>query len=72
MKLKYLAPLFFLLISTLVNAQSAAEVEMADTFRSEGKIYVVVAVVLTILIGLFIYLIRLDRKLQRLEKDKMV
>lgn len=34
-----------------------------------GKIYVVVAVVLVILIGLFIYLFSLDRKLSKLEKS---
>lgn len=44
------------------------EVEMADTFRSDGKIYVVVAIVLIILIGLFAYLFFLDKKITRLEK----
>jgi len=44
--------------------------EMADLMRSNGKIYVVVAVVLTILIGIFLYLIRLDKKISRLEKEK--
>jgi hypothetical protein len=43
---------------------------MADGLRSEGKIYVVVAVLLTILAGLFIYLWRLDRKISRLEKQE--
>ena len=37
---------------------------------SNGKIYVVVAVCLTILIGLFIYVFLLDRKISRLEKGK--
>jgi hypothetical protein len=36
--------------------------------RSDGKIYVVVAVVLTILAGLILYVVRLDRKITRLEK----
>jgi CcmD family protein len=45
------------------------DVPMADTMRSNGKIYVVFAVALTILIGIFLYLIRLDRKLNRLEKE---
>ena len=35
--------------------------------RADGKIYVVMAVVITILTGLIIYLIRLDRKISRLE-----
>ncbi len=44
--------------------------EMADVMRSNGKIYVVVAVCLTILIGLFIYVFLLDRKISRLEKGR--
>jgi CcmD family protein len=46
----------------------AQEVEMADNLRSSGKIYVVVAIVLVILLGLIGYLISLDRKVSRLEK----
>lgn len=44
--------------------------EMADTMRSNGKIYVVVAVCLTILVGLFLYVAMVDRKVSRLEKRK--
>lgn len=54
----------------LVQAQEGKEVEMADTMRSNGRIYVVVAVVVVILIGLILYLVRLDRKITRLEKEK--
>jgi fluoride ion exporter CrcB/FEX len=46
------------------------KVEMADGMRSNGKIYIVVAVCLTILIGLFLYMTMLDRKMSRLEKNK--
>jgi len=46
------------------------EVEMADTMRSNGKIYIVVAVCLTILVGLFLYVMSVDRKLRRLEKER--
>lgn len=52
-----------------VQAQVAQPVEMADTMRSNGKIYVVVAVILTLFTGLIVYLINLDRKISRLEKD---
>ncbi len=45
-------------------------VEMADRMRGNGQIYVVVAVVLTILAGLILYMIRLDRKIRKLEKEK--
>jgi hypothetical protein len=57
-----------LLISTLAFAQGN-EVEMADQFRADGKIYVVVAIVLVILAGLFTYLIFVDRKVSRIEKQ---
>ena len=46
------------------------KVDMADGMRSNGKIYVVVAVCLTILIGLFIYIFLLDKKISRFEKNK--
>lgn len=41
---------------------------MADTMRSNGKIYVVIGIILIILIGLITYLFLLDRKVGRLEK----
>jgi hypothetical protein len=44
------------------------EVEMADTLRSEGKIYVVVAILLLILLGLLAYVFAMDRKVSALEK----
>lgn len=43
-------------------------VEMADAMRADGKIYVVVAVILTILAGLILYVITIDRKIGKLEK----
>jgi CcmD family protein len=46
-----------------------ADIEMADQFRADGKIYVVISVVLLILLGLFIYLFSLDKKVTRLEKE---
>ncbi len=65
--MKRLIAVFYLLLFTLfVNAQ---EVEMADTMKANGKIYVVIAVILTILAGLVLYLIRLDRKISKLEKN---
>ena len=41
---------------------------MADVMRSNGKIYVVVAVLAVIFIGIILYLIRIDRKISKLEK----
>jgi hypothetical protein len=59
----------FILISFPLLAQSPDGVEMADLLRSNGKIYVVVAVLATIFIGLVIYLVIIDKKLSRLEKQ---
>jgi hypothetical protein len=39
-----------------------------DFMRSIGKIYVVAAVCLVILVAIFVYLIILERKISRLEK----
>jgi uncharacterized membrane protein len=49
--------------------EETSTVEMADQLRADGKIYVVVGVLLVILIGLFFYLIRLDGKIGRIEKE---
>jgi uncharacterized membrane protein len=59
----------FLFAALFLRAQDGT-VEMADAMRRDGKIYVVVAVVLVILVGLFLYLIRLDKKISNLEKDQ--
>jgi CcmD family protein len=61
--------LAFLTICASLFLSAQDSIEMADQMRSEGKIYVVVAVVAVILIGLFIYLFTIDRKVSRLEKD---
>jgi hypothetical protein len=61
-----------LLINFLTYAQETTDtVDMADTMRSNGKIYVVLAVILTIFAGIIIYLIRLDRKMNKLEKEQL-
>ncbi|WP_370088934.1 CcmD family protein [Ekhidna sp.] len=46
-----------------------AQVEMADDFRGEGKIYVVIAIILVILGGFFFLLFKLDKRSKRLEKE---
>lgn len=63
-----------LAIGTLfVHAQDSTAkrqaVDMATGMRSNGKIYVVVAVLCIILSGLFIYLVNLDKKVGKLEKE---
>jgi CcmD family protein len=54
---------------TLFAQETTNKVEMADTLRQNGKIYVVVAVILIIFIGIILYLVRLDRKISKLEKN---
>jgi hypothetical protein len=61
---KFLYLLMLMAICTVANAQAA---EMADVMRSNGKIYVVVGIILIVLIGLITYLFLLDRKITKLE-----
>ena len=56
-----------LLLSQSLFAQG--NVEMADALYSSGKIYIVVAVLMIIFIGIIIYLIQTDRKISALEKE---
>ena len=62
---KLILLLFCILTSTFTFAQ---EVEMADGMRADGKIYVVIAVLLTILLGIILFLIMIDRKISDMEK----
>lgn len=55
------------LFPSLLFAQG---IDMADTMRSEGKIYVVVGVIAIIFIGIAIYLISLDRRISKMENRK--
>lgn len=58
-----------LLIVTNPSWAQTARTPMAELMRSDGRIYVVIAVLLTILAGLIIYLIRLDKRITRMEKE---
>ncbi len=44
-------------------------VEMADIMRSEGKIFVLVGIIVIIFAGITVYLIHTDRKISKLEKN---
>jgi len=65
-RLMFMASCLFLSCATFAQDK----VEMADNMRGNGKIYVVVAVCLTILIGLFIYVLMIDKKITRFEKNR--
>lgn len=64
--MKVVLSLVLFLVSIIGTAQ---EIEMADKMRADGKIYVVISVLLAILIGLIVYLITIDRKVNKLEKE---
>lgn len=77
MKIVRMLALWCFFLSTALGIQAAQaqpaqttspEVEMADTLRQDGKIYVVIVVLLTVLAGLIFYLVSIDRKVSRLEK----
>lgn len=75
MKINLLRPLtlvLFFALSTITSwAQTAEESpEMADALRQNGKIYVVVVAVTIIVAGMLTYLISLDRKVSRLERNE--
>jgi CcmD family protein len=61
-----LVGLLTLLVQQMAFAQQAAS---GDFLRSIGHIYVVVAVILIIFIGIVLFLIYLDRKLTKLENQ---
>lgn len=48
-------------------AQDAAKPE--SLMRSNGKIFVVIAILLTILSGLFLYILSIDKKISKIEKE---
>ena len=77
--MKNIFTIILLLFSLNLSAQDKIEItesdyenqqiEMADQFRADGKIYVVVAVILVILAGMFFYLYRIESKVKKLEKE---
>lgn len=70
---KFITTLLSMLLVFIAGAQehiaNDASTAAQTGLRADGKIYVVVAVIVTILLGLYIYVIRLDRKISRLEKN---
>ena len=65
--LQLMMSISFLFITGAVMAQDNTTIE--NKMRSDGKIYVVMAVCITILTGLIIYLISIDRKIKKIEKQ---
>ena len=77
--MKKILTILLLFISLTISAQDKIEItssdyenqkiEMADQFRAEGKIYIVVAVIMVIMAGMFFYLYRIELKVKKLEKE---
>lgn len=68
MKTKSLGLILFFLFALAQFSYAQPELEDAGLMRSHGKIFVVMAVTLIILLGLVVFLVRLDKKIDRLEK----
>ncbi|WP_439483544.1 CcmD family protein [Cyclobacterium plantarum] len=70
--------ILLLIVSFSVKAQNKigiteedyqnSSVQMADGMRSEGKIYVLVAIIGIVLGGILVYVIQTDRKISGLEE----
>ena len=68
---KILMVLFAITISNIAFSQDVDATDKEGIMRASGKIYVVLAIVLTILLGLILYVVRLDRKISKLEKGDL-
>lgn len=63
---------FFVLLLMLtcsIGFSQEDQIQMADTFYKEGKIYVVIAIFSIVLLGLALYLFSIERKVKKLEEQ---
>lgn len=67
--LKKIRLFLLLLLAFAGNLAAQGEPEMADQFRADGKIYVVVTVIALVFSGLAIWLFRLDRRIRKMENE---
>lgn len=59
-----------MLVSLISQAQEqVSEPSMADTFRSEGKIFIVIGVMAIVFISIVMYLFVIEKRLKRLEDE---
>jgi heme/copper-type cytochrome/quinol oxidase subunit 2 len=68
--IKKILGLLLICVSLFSQAQQmilSEEPQMADTFREEGKIYVVIAVIAIVFLSLIAFLIYIERKLKKIE-----
>ena len=60
-----------MLLAAVDGRAQTADAAMADGMRADGKIYVVVLVLATIFAGIIALLVRMDRKISKLEKNNL-
>ena len=60
---------FVLTLNLFAQQSVTQEVAMADQMRADGKIWVVVAVISTLFAGIIAFLVSIDRKVSKLEKE---
>jgi preprotein translocase subunit SecG len=65
---KRLFSLLFLLTTTILSLYAQSDAG-SDFMRSTGKLYVVVAAIVAIFLGIVIFLVILERKLTKLENQ---
>jgi hypothetical protein len=63
--IKRILSILFILLSFGAVAQ---EPQMADSFRQEGKIYVVISVIAIVFVCLVLFLVYLERKIKKIEE----
>lgn len=63
--------ILFVLMLTSIDSfcQATEKIEMADVLRQDGKIYTVVLGLVVILTAMIVLLIRVERKIFKLEKE---
>ena len=60
---------FLVIFLVSFNLFAQEDVQMADQMRADGKIWVVVAVIAIVFVGIIAYLVLLDRKIRKIEKN---
>ncbi|MBP6531858.1 MAG: CcmD family protein [Bacteroidia bacterium] len=68
-KSNYLFFTLLAILSPIIGFAQNSDIEMADTMRSNGKIFVVIGVIAIILLGILIFLLQIDKKVRILEKN---
>lgn len=68
---KFLFTFCLIVLNCVAQAQNVANQgpEMADTFRANGKIYVVIGVIAIAFVCIIAFLIYLERRMKHLEEE---